>query len=268
MAPFCKSVKTSSGGGGTHANFSLNFFLSTEVWGQKVGEHLYQVIFLPLLRRVHEANTGEHTLPIYSFLYFLPFFFFFWVFKPFGGLVFSHCWQTKLMKTQDNRNNLVSIVPAYLETASPQRSSLRGLFTVSTTRKGKCRPRSCGSTGIFFFFNVFSLDCAGSLLLWGLFSGYGEWGLLSGCGAQGFHCRGFSCCKWRALEHTLGSGGSWVQLPPDMWDLPGQGIEPMSPALAGKFFTTEPLGKSSWFLSLCHLHNYNYFTKEVSRGPK
>ena len=56
------------------------------------------------------------------------------------------------MKTQDNRNNLVSIVPAYLETASPQRSSLRGLFTVSTTRKGKCRPWSCGSMGIFFFF--------------------------------------------------------------------------------------------------------------------
>ena len=119
MAPFCKSVKISSGGGGTRANFSLNLILSTEVWGQKVGEHLYQVIFLPLLRRVHEANTGEHTLSIYSFLYFLSFFFFFLVFKPFGGLVFSHCWQTKLMKTQDNRNNVVSIVPAYLQTASP-----------------------------------------------------------------------------------------------------------------------------------------------------
>ena len=28
-----------------------------------------------------------------------------------------------------------------------------------------------------------------------------------------------------------------------MWDLPGSGIEPMSPALAGGFFTTEPPGK-------------------------
>jgi len=28
-----------------------------------------------------------------------------------------------------------------------------------------------------------------------------------------------------------------------MWDLPGSGIEPMSPALAGRFFTTEPAGK-------------------------
>ena len=30
-----------------------------------------------------------------------------------------------------------------------------------------------------------------------------------------------------------------------MWDLPGPGIEPMSPALAGRFFTTEPPGKPS-----------------------
>ena len=28
-----------------------------------------------------------------------------------------------------------------------------------------------------------------------------------------------------------------------MWDLPESGIEPMSPALAGEFFTTEPPGK-------------------------
>ena len=28
-----------------------------------------------------------------------------------------------------------------------------------------------------------------------------------------------------------------------MWDLPGSGIEPVSPALAGRFFTTEPPGK-------------------------
>ena len=28
-----------------------------------------------------------------------------------------------------------------------------------------------------------------------------------------------------------------------MWDIPGLGIEPVSPALAGEFFTTEPPGK-------------------------
>ena len=29
-----------------------------------------------------------------------------------------------------------------------------------------------------------------------------------------------------------------------MWDLPRPGLEPMSPALAGRFLTTEPPGKS------------------------
>ena len=29
-----------------------------------------------------------------------------------------------------------------------------------------------------------------------------------------------------------------------MWDLPGPGLEPMSPALAGGFLTTVPPGKS------------------------
>ena len=29
-----------------------------------------------------------------------------------------------------------------------------------------------------------------------------------------------------------------------MWDLPGPGLEPVSPALAGGFFTTVPPGKS------------------------
>ena len=28
-----------------------------------------------------------------------------------------------------------------------------------------------------------------------------------------------------------------------MWDFPGSGMEPVSPVLAGGFFTTEPSGK-------------------------
>ena len=36
-----------------------------------------------------------------------------------------------------------------------------------------------------------------------------------------------------------------------MWDLPGPGLEPVSPALAGGFLTTAPPGKShDWLLSL------------------
>ena len=37
-----------------------------------------------------------------------------------------------------------------------------------------------------------------------------------------------------------------------MWDLPGPGIEPMSPALTGGFFTTEPPGKP--YLSIVDKH--------------
>ena len=39
------------------------------------------------------------------------------------------------------------------------------------------------------------------------------------------------------------SCGSWAWLLHVMWDLPGPGIKPVSPALAGRFFTTEPPGK-------------------------
>ena len=42
----------------------------------------------------------------------------------------------------------------------------------------------------------------------------------------------------------LSSCGTWAQLPRDMWNLPGPGLEPMSPSFAGGFLTTAPLGKS------------------------
>ena len=36
-----------------------------------------------------------------------------------------------------------------------------------------------------------------------------------------------------------------------MWDLLRPGIEPMSPALAGGFFTTEPPGKPHTYITEC-----------------
>ena len=62
--------------------------------------------------------------------------------------------------------------------------------------------------------------------------------------------RGLSSCSSQALEHRLNSCGTWAYLLFGMWDLPGSGIEPMSPALVGKFFTTEPPGKPCNFLFL------------------
>ena len=48
----------------------------------------------------------------------------------------------------------------------------------------------------------------------------------------------------RALEQRLTSCGTQGSLLRGLWDLPGLGIEPMSPALAGRFSTTGPPGKS------------------------
>ena len=47
------------------------------------------------------------------------------------------------------------------------------------------------------------------------------------------------------VEHGLSSHHPRAQLPRNMWNLPGPGIEPVSPALAGRFLTTGPPGKSS-----------------------
>ena len=65
------------------------------------------------------------------------------------------------------------------------------------------------------------------------------------CGAQALGCEGVRSSGSRALEHRLSSCGAGTQLLHSMWDPPGIGarIEPMSPALAGGFFTTEPPGK-------------------------
>ena len=68
-------------------------------------------------------------------------------------------------------------------------------------------------------------------------------GLFSSFGARASHCCGFSCSgaqdvgTWASVvvEHRLACG---------MWDLPGSGIEPVSPALAGQFVTTGLPGKS------------------------
>ena len=77
------------------------------------------------------------------------------------------------------------------------------------------------------------------------------------CGAQALGCAGF--CSWgsQALECSLSSCGTLAQSPLGMWDLTGPGIKLVSSALAERFLTIEPPGKSpftsSWsrmFLSL------------------
>ena len=53
----------------------------------------------------------------------------------------------------------------------------------------------------------------------------------------------------RLQTRRLSSCGSRAQLLRGMWDLPRPGLEPVSPALAGRFSTTAPPGKPQGLLS-------------------
>ena len=92
---------------------------------------------------------------------------------------------------------------------------------------------------MFFFFGCMGLRCCVRTF--------------SSCGEQSYSslgCLGFSL-QCLLLLRSLGSRragfsscGMQAYLLCGMWDLPGPGIEPMSPALAGRFLTTGPAGKS------------------------
>ena len=121
------------------------------------------------------------------------------------------------------------------------------------------------STFFFKLSNLFFIfGCVGSSLLHMGFLQLWRAGATLHCSVRASHCGGFSCCQaWalgvrasvvatrglsscgsRALECRLSSCGTWAQLLLGMWDLLGPGLEPMSPALAGRFLTTAPPGKS------------------------
>ena len=106
---------------------------------------------------------------------------------------------------------------------------------------------------LFFFlkeciFAVLSLHCCTGFSL-----------VVSGGYALVAVCGGFSCCRRWALRHAqaqqlwlldpraqaqqqwhVGLARAWLR---SMRDRPETEVEPVSPALAGRFFTTEPPGK-------------------------
>ena len=93
---------------------------------------------------------------------------------------------------------------------------------------------SCGERGLLFvavrglLIEVASLCCGARAL--------GAW-------TSVVVTRGLSSCGSQALEGRLSSCGARASLLRGVWDLPGPGIEPVSPALAGRLLTTAPPGK-------------------------
>ena len=91
----------------------------------------------------------------------------------------------------------------------------------------------------------------------GAFSSCGECRLLSGCGAQASHRSGFSCCEACVLECWLSRVAHGLSHSiRGMWDLPGAGIEPISPVLADRLSTTGPPGTPSPSNLWIHPHQH------------
>ena len=118
-----------------------------------------------------------------------------------------------------------------------------------------------------FFINLFIyfiFGCVGSSLLHMGFLQLRRMGVTLCCSVWASHCGGFSFCRAWALGMwasvvvalRLNSCGTQAQLLRGMWDLPGPGLKPVSPALAGGFLTTAPPGKSqqSPFFSFFIVH--------------
>ena len=133
-----------------------------------------------------------------------------------------------------------------------------GLFGFWIQKSPVCRVLSFWFLKKNDFIYLCTFGCAGSSLLLRLSPSCGEW---TSC-RSGFSCcvawalagAGFSGCGSRALQHRLNSCDVGPQLFHGIpqRDLLGSGIKPVSPALAGRFFTTEPLVKPPRFLRSFH----------------
>ena len=102
---------------------------------------------------------------------------------------------------------------------------------------------SCGEQGLLFIAVCGLLIAVSSLVA--------EHGL-QGTRASVVVAHGLSSCGLRGLERRLSSCGTWAQLLCGMWDLPSPGLEPVSAALAGRFLTTVPPGKSQYLVLNLH----------------
>ena len=75
------------------------------------------------------------------------------------------------------------------------------------------------------------------------FSSCGEWGPLFIAVRGPLTIAASLVAEHRLQTRRLSNCGSRAQLLRGLWDLPRPGLEPVSPALAGRFSTTAPPGK-------------------------
>ena len=128
------------------------------------------------------------------------------------------------------------------ETGLQAESALRSDYLLSLGKTESCEPN-------FKKFYLFIFGGTGSSLLQTGYSLLTVHGLLIE-GLLLLQSTGFRACR-------LKSCGSQAWLLQGTWSLPGPGIQPVFPALAGGFLTTEPPGRSEpnlaclCFLTLC-----------------
>ena len=108
------------------------------------------------------------------------------------------------------------------------------------------------NVSVYFWLHwVFIAGCSLSLVV--------ESGATPHRGVQASHCAdllqsagsrllGFGSCSSQTLECRFSRCGAQTQLLCSPWNLPGPGIKPVSPALAGRFVTTGLPGK-------CHFNH-------------
>ena len=112
----------------------------------------------------------------------------------------------------------------------------------------------------FIYLFIFIFGCVGSSVRARAFSSCGKWGplFIAVRGPLFITVRGpFTIVAPPVAGHRLqtrrlSSCGSRAQLLRGMWDLPRPGLEPVSPALAGRSSTTAPPGKPCPLLALCN----------------
>ena len=109
----------------------------------------------------------------------------------------------------------------------------------------------CSISNLFFFFfkGIVLFICFLFLVALSLsfcaraFSICGKWGPLFIVVHGPLAIAASLVAEHRLQMRRLSNCGSWAQLLRGMWDLSKPGLEPVSPALAGRFSTTAPPGK-------------------------